>query len=172
MFPCFRSPSGSRRTCCSPLKGDLAGTKADGSDSGNKLSNIKAGQNYKGNTDEATVNAAVKDIVDTAKTSTTDSQKLAAIEKYVDLGSTPIKSVTKDSPATVAPGYYLIKDKAAGSVGDYDAYTLYIVKVAGNTTIERKVAVPTVEKKVKGIVRRETSCLWRQTSSKPPVSST
>lgn len=131
------------------LKGDLAGTEADGSDSGNKLSNIKAGQNYKGNTDEASVNAAVKDIVDTAKTSTTDSQKLAAIEKYVDLGSAPIKSVTKDSPATVAPGYYLIKDKAAGSVGDYDAYTLYIVKVAGNTTIERKVAVPTVEKKVK-----------------------
>lgn len=131
------------------LKGDLAGTKADGSDSGNKLSNIKAGQNYKGNTDEASVNAAVKDIVDTAKTAKTDSEKLSAMEKYVDLAGTPIASVTKDKSATVAPGYYLIKDKDTGSVGDYDSYTLYIVKVAGNTTIERKVGVPTVEKKVK-----------------------
>ena len=93
--------------------------------------NVLCTKELHANTDEASVNAAVKDIVDTAKTSTTDSQKLAAIEKYVDLGSAPIKSVTKDSPATVAPGYYLIKDKAAGSVGDYDAYTLYIVKVAG-----------------------------------------
>ena len=131
------------------LKGDLAGTAADGSDSGNKLSNIKAGQNFKGATDEKTVNAAVKDIVDTAASAKTDSQKLSAIEKYVDLSGAPIASVDKANSATVAPGYYIIKDKDAGSVGDYDSYTLYIVKVAGNTTIERKVGVPTVEKKVK-----------------------
>ena len=47
------------------LKGDLAGTAADGSDSGNKLSNIKAGQNAKGLDSETAVNNAVKDIVDT-----------------------------------------------------------------------------------------------------------
>lgn len=131
------------------LKGDLAGTEADGSDSGNKLSNIKAGQNFKGATDEKTVNAAVKDIVDTAASAKTDSEKLTAIEKYVDLTGSPIASVSKDKSATVAPGYYIIKDKDTGSVGDYDSYTLYIVKVAGNTTIERKVGVPTVVKKVK-----------------------
>lgn len=131
------------------LKGDLAGTAADGSDSGNKLSNIKAGQNFKGATDEATVNAAVKDIVDTAASAKTDSEKLTAIEKYVDLSGTAIASVDKTHSATVAPGYYIIKDKDTGSVGDYDSYTLYIVKVAGDTTIERKVGVPTVVKKVK-----------------------
>lgn len=131
------------------LKGDLAGTATDGSDSGNKLSNIKAGQNAKGLTDETAVNNAVKDIVDTAKTATTDSEKLAAIEKYVDLNSAAFASVDAQTPATVAPGYYLIKDKDAGSVGDYDSYTLYIVQVAGDTTIERKVGVPTVVKKVK-----------------------
>lgn len=131
------------------LKGDLAGTAADGSDSGNKLSNIKAGQNAKGLDSETAVNNAVKDIVDTAKTATTDSEKLAAIEKYVDLESAAFATISDGTSATVAPGYYLIKDKDAGSVGDYDSYTLYIVKVAGNTEIERKVGVPTVEKKVK-----------------------
>lgn len=83
------------------LKGDLAGTAADGSDSGNKLSNIKAGQNAKGLDSETAVNNAVKDIVDTAKTATTDSEKLAAIEKYVDLESAAF--------ATVSDGTYHVK---------------------------------------------------------------
>lgn len=134
------------------LKGDLAGTAADGSDSGNKLSNIKAGSNANGLDTEAKVNAAVEAIVNAGKNATTDSDILEEIEKYVDLTTTPAASVDKDHSATVAPGYYLIKDKASGSVtDDYDAYTLYIVKVAGNTTIERKVAVPTVNKFVKEV---------------------
>ena len=44
------------------LKGDLAGTAEDGSDSENKLSNIKAGQNAKGLDTETAVKNAVKDI--------------------------------------------------------------------------------------------------------------
>ena len=133
------------------LKGDLAGTAEDGSDSENKLSNIKAGQNAKGLDTETAVKNAVKDIVDTAESATTDSQKLTAVEKYVDFDNGAFATVDKNTPATVAPGYYLIKDKDSGSVGDYDSYTLYVVQVAGNTQIERKVGVPTVTKKVKEV---------------------
>lgn len=120
---------------------------------GKTLSNIIAGSSYKGTGEEADVKAAVNAIIAASKGATTDSQKLAEIEKYVDMNK-PAGSVTKDTPATgLKPGYYLVKDKSTGSVGDaaYDAYTLYIVKVANNVEIERKVAVPTVEKKTKEV---------------------
>ncbi len=112
-----------------------------------KLSNIKAGTNANGLDTEAKVNAAAEDIAKAATGTTTDSEVLSTIEKYVDLTTTPVATVTKDRPATVKSGYYLIKDRNA-SVDGYDAYTLYIVKVSGNITIERKSAVPTVEKHI------------------------
>lgn len=111
-----------------------------------KLSNIVAGANAKGLDTEAKVNAAAEELAGVVD-ATTDSAKLAVIEKYVDLTTAPAATVTKDQSATVKSGYYLIKDRDA-SVTGYDAYTLYLVKVAGNTTIQRKVAVPTVTKAV------------------------
>lgn len=53
--------------------------------SGDTLSNLKAGTNYKGEGKEADVKAAAQAIIDEAAKATTDSGKLAEIEKYVDM---------------------------------------------------------------------------------------
>lgn len=112
------------------------------------LSNIQAGANFKGDADG--VQAALNDLIDTS--TDTDVEKLAIIEKYVDLSTAAVASVTADTPAEgLAPGYYLVKDQDTGSVGDYDSYTLYIVKVAGNVEVRRKSAVPTMTKSVKEV---------------------
>lgn len=119
---------------------------------GKTLSNLKAGQNYKGEGKESDVKAAADAIIAAAANAATDSDKLAEIEKYVNLTSAAVGEVSDGSALTgLKPGYYLIKDKDSGSVGDYDSYTLYVVKVANNITIERKVGVPTVDKKTKEV---------------------
>ena len=46
---------------------------------------------------------------------------------------------------------YIIKDKDSSQDGKYDAYTNYIVQVAGNVKITPKSSVPTVKKGVKDI---------------------
>lgn len=46
------------------------------------------------------------------------------------------------------PGYYLIKDKNGTQTGSYDAYTEYIVKLVGDTTVTPKTGVPTADKKI------------------------
>ncbi len=112
----------------------------------NKLSNIAAGSNSKDLTTEAAIKAAAEELNGVVD-ETTDSAKLAVIEKYVDFSTSPVATVTSAQSATVKSGYYIIKDRDASITG-YDAYTLYVVKVAGNTTIERKTAVPTVTKTV------------------------
>lgn len=48
-------------------------------------------------------------------------------------------------------GYYLVKDKDGSLTGHDDAYTNYIVKVVGNSTVTPKSSVPSIEKKVKDI---------------------
>ncbi len=112
-----------------------------------KLSNIKAGTNANGLDTEAKVYAAaeaMEGVVD----ATTDSAKLAVIEQYVNLDSTPVATLSAGQDASVAPGYYVVKD-VDGSITGYDAYTLYVAKVVGSDiTIERKTAVPTVTKTI------------------------
>lgn len=48
-----------------------------------------------------------------------------------------------------APGYYLIKDKDNSLTDQPEAYTAYILKVAGNVVADAKSDVPSLEKKVK-----------------------
>lgn len=48
-----------------------------------------------------------------------------------------------------APGYYLIKDKDNSLTNQPEAYTAYILKVAGNVEANAKSDVPSLEKKVK-----------------------
>lgn len=48
----------------------------------------------------------------------------------------------------LAAGYYLVKDKDSSLANKDDAYTSYILKVAGDTTVSPKSAKPTVDKQV------------------------
>lgn len=109
------------------------------------LSNLKWGKN-------GTV-AEGKDVaaeVVTALTGVTGSYNeiLAVVEPYANLNSTPIATVTNSATYEAVAGYYLIKDKD-NSVTGTDSYTLYIVKVVGNVTIDPKSDVPSFEKKIK-----------------------
>ena len=48
----------------------------------------------------------------------------------------------------LAPGYYLIKDKDGTQAGVNEAYTEYIVKLVGDTTVTPKSDIPTSDKKI------------------------
>lgn len=119
--------------------------------SGETLSNVKWGFNAKNENDAVTENTEVPETVINALTavnSSSDTEKLAVIKKYAKLDSTPIATITKGATYKAQAGYYLIKDED-GSVTGNDAYTLYIVKVAGDVTIQPKSNKPSFEKKIK-----------------------
>lgn len=113
---------------------------------GGVLADIKWGVNGTG-----TANALVDD--DTLEAleglEGTNAQKLDVIRQYVDLTTTPYKTVTGSDNAatdvTVTPGYYLLKD---ASIGTDDAYTTFIVVVVEDVQIARKAAKPTIDKQV------------------------
>ena len=131
------APAGSTRTydVYQIFTGDLAG---------DVLSNVKWGKNGTGTVGEAvpqdTLDALAK------VNSLSDTEKLAAISKYVDLNSEKFGTVSDGSPLNAPTGYYLIKDN--GPVGDGEAYSLYVVQIVGPTTISPKVSTVTSEKKV------------------------
>lgn len=114
--------------------------------SGSTLSNVKWGANGTKTAgsavDEATLNAL------TAVNTGSNKEILAVVEKYANLKSTPIGTVTNESTYDAAAGYYLIKDKD-NTVSGIDSYTTYLVKVAGNVTITPKADVPSFKKKLK-----------------------
>lgn len=117
------------------------------------LSNVKWGANTKnrgtakiGDAVDSTVLAAIEGLK-----GKTDAEILEGIESYVDFTTAPAAEVTSAKSASVQAGYYIIKDKDSSQDGKYDAYTNYIVQVAGNVKITPKSSVPTVKKKVKDI---------------------
>lgn len=114
--------------------------------SGSTPSNVKWGANGTKTAgsavDEATLNAL------TAVNTGSNKEILAVVEKYANLKSTPIGTVTNESTYDAAAGYYLIKDKD-NTVSGIDSYTTYLVKVAGDVTITPKADVPSFKKKLK-----------------------
>lgn len=117
------------------------------------LSNVKWGANTKnrgtakiGDAVDSTVLAAIEGLK-----GKTDAEILEGIESYVDFTTAPAAEVTSAKSASVYAGYYIIKDKDSSQDGKYDAYTNYIVQVAGNVKITPKSSVPTVKKEVKDI---------------------
>ena len=104
------------------------------------LSNIKWGQNGTGTTGEAVDAQTIEEL--TGATAS-DTEKLAIIEKYVNLESAEFGTVSNGTPLTVPGGYYLIKDVDGSQEGDNDAYTLYVVQVADDVTITPKAAATT-----------------------------
>lgn len=122
-------------------------------DNGTKvLSDIKWGKNgTNGDTavteGESVPETVLKEITDVATKS--DSEKLAVIEKYVDLtASKTFTTVNSGSTQNVPAGYYLIKDTDNSYDNQHDAYTQFIVEVAGKVSFQPKTDYPTVEKKV------------------------
>lgn len=109
------------------------------------LSNVKWGKNGTGTEGEA-VDQTTLDALATFN-GKSDTEKLAEIQKYVKLDSDKFGTVSAESSLTAPTGYYLIKDN--GSVGDGEAYSLYVVQVVGPTTISPKVGTTTSDKKVK-----------------------
>ena len=112
------------------------------------LSNIKWGANGTGTVGEA-VDKAVLTALSNVASSTSYSDKLAVIENYVNLSTTPVGTVTNGNYVEVVGGYYLIKDKD-GTVPSSETYTTHIVSVVGNVTINPKSNdVPEFTKKLK-----------------------
>mgnify|MGYP000755582487 CR=1 FL=1 len=121
--------------------------------SNGKLSNVKWGQNSK-NHEGTNASAAVDSTVLATIAGLggkTDAEIWKGIEQYVDFGTAPVAEVTSTTPASVPAGYYVIKDKDGSQDGKQDAYTNYIVQVAGNVKITPKSSIPTVKKEVKDI---------------------
>lgn len=112
------------------------------------LSNIKWGKNGTGTTGEAVSSEIITELTGATGSET---EKLAVIEKYVNLESDEFGTVSNGSTLEVPGGYYLIKDGDGALEGENDAYTLYIVQVVDDVTITPKADVPEFEKKVKDI---------------------
>ena len=114
----------------------------------NVLSNVKWGQNSKRpegkNVDDPVDETVLKALTDV--NSMPEGERLTEIEKYVDLSSTPIGTVSNGSTLSVANGYYLIKD--IGEVGAGETYSRYIVNIVKDITITPKDSKVTFEKKV------------------------
>lgn len=114
------------------------------------LSNIAWGQNGTGSQGAAVDQATLDNLV--AVNSKSDSEKASEIQKYVNFGANAFGTVSSGSDLSNVPaGYYLIKDKGhkdGSSLGEGEAYSLFIVQVAGNVTITPKVGVPSVDKKI------------------------
>ncbi len=131
------APAGSARTydVYQIFTGDL---------SGNVLSNVKWGKNGTGTegtaVDQTTLNALA------AVNGKSDTEKLTEIQTYVKLDSEKFGTVSNGNSLSVPTGYYLIKDN--GPVGNGEAYSLYVVKIVGSTTISPKVGTVSSEKKV------------------------
>lgn len=112
------------------------------------LSNVKWGKNGTVTETNDVDESILTELKNINQDGTSDTEKLAVIEKYAKLDSGAFSVVTGGNSASVPAGYYLIKDKK-DSVSGNDVYTLYNVLVAGNVTIIPKGDKPIVVKKLK-----------------------
>ena len=112
------------------------------------LSNVKWGQNGTG-TEGELVDEATLDALTAVTNKNSDADKMAVIEGYVNLTSTKYGEVKDGAPLTVPNGYYLIKDVGPVDAAAGEAYSRYVVKIVGDTTIEPKASDVSFQKKVK-----------------------
>lgn len=123
--------------------GDYA--KVEGKD---VLSNIKWGGNSKHRTGEVVDDAVLKEL-EAVQNATSDTEKLAVINKYANLNSTPMKTGTATEYTGLTPGYYLVKDQDGSLDSTGEAYTLYVVQVVNDTLkFTPKGNVPSTDKKI------------------------
>jgi fimbrial isopeptide formation D2 family protein/LPXTG-motif cell wall-anchored protein len=137
-----------------------------------KLSDFKWGQNGKVSADTTLnddnsakkvgdpVTSSIVLEIESYKNSTSDSEKLEEILKYVDLTTDPFKSGDDEQPTKLEngrdyeytglpAGYYLIKDEDESQDGNGGFYTLYVVESTdGTLVVSPKGNVPEVKKDV------------------------
>lgn len=130
----------------------------EGDLSGEKLSNVTWGKNGKGYVDAETKVKVSETTLDELKAKATKSEK--EILKYIENNllnpnSAVYKTIGKIDETTtnlevdVPAGYYMIRDAAMSQDGKDDSYTLYIVSVVGDVTINPKADKPSMIKKIK-----------------------
>lgn len=111
------------------------------------LSNIKWGSNGTDRNGKPVDEEILKEL-ETVQNSNNDTEKLAIINKYANLKSTPVKTGTVTKYEGLTPGYYLVKDQNGSLDGTNEPYTLYVVQVVNDTlTFTPKGDVPTTDKK-------------------------
>ncbi len=115
---------------------------------GGVLSNVEWGKNGTGTEGEKVDADVLKALQDVNTTNATNTEKLAEIQKYVNLSSEKFGTVDAKNPLSVKTGYYLLKDVDSNITGE-DTFTKYVVQVVGPTTVNRKADTPEMEKKVK-----------------------
>lgn len=121
--------------------------------SGTTLSNVKWGENGTGTEGTAVDEDTLNNIKAVGKPEDFGEQITAAekISVYANFNSDPVATVTTGESVEVTFGYYLLKDVTADAVLGNATHSLYVVKIAGPTTIAPKASQTTSEKKVKDI---------------------
>ena len=99
------------------------------------------------------VTAETKSAAGVAEALTNDNAVLFAKDAAGYLTTTKVDSTYNETGKNYTisgldAGYYLVKDKDSSLTDKDDAYTSYILKVAGDTTVSPKSAKPTVDKQV------------------------
>lgn len=123
---------------------------------GKTLSNVKWGANGTGTVGAKEEDTILKELSE-LDANASDTEKLAVIQKYVNLTSDPFGVIEGAGALEDVPnGYYLIKDLDGSQEGNDDAYTTYLTKIVGDLTIEPKSSKPTVDKEVKDEEDAET----------------
>lgn len=104
-------------------------------------------------TPDAEVPAEVMKAISDVNDGRPNTDKLAIIETYVNLESTPVAVVSNGHPAVVPTGYYLIADlghdqETPNVSADGEGLSLFIVRIAEDITINPKAGNTSSEKKV------------------------
>lgn len=115
------------------------------------LSNIEWGNGVK--KDAQTTLGDAKAKAESLKNSEENAKAFAeSLHEKGQLQKPTVQKVTaqeKEKTVTgLEAGYYLIKDKDNSQTGENGAYTLFILKIVGDTEASTKLGVPTVEKNV------------------------
>ena len=133
-----------------------------GTKDGETLTNIAWGSNV-----SAEYRQKKGDAATFAATLTAANAEAMAKELAGNLTGGPVATASEQSNGkyvlTVATsGYYLIKDKDGSQTNTSEAYTAYILKVAGDAAVNAKYDVPTLEKKVKENTKADDKTAYGQ----------
>ena len=116
------------------------------------LSNLVWGKNGKGTEGEAVPETNITELKakvgDAAVREYIVNNLLNSADPFATIGKVGEEFVASK---VVPTGYYMIRDKAETLTGKNDSYTLYIVKITGDVTIEPKADKPSLTKKIKDV---------------------
>lgn len=121
---------------------------------GGILSNVKWGTNGTGTPGQPVAQNVLDELAAVATQTKTDVEKLAVIDKCVNLTGEAFGTVTREQALSVPAGYYLIKDKGVKNAeGNFeipqgDSYSLYVVEVVDTVVINPKRSKTQSHKKV------------------------